>query len=107
MKTSTCPVCSGGITKGPSGYYTCSSHGVMPYGYVAGEFGRDRALDMMADWGMAERPRKRRAVEPSTEEPRPGVAELLKQLKGMTNPADKRRLRAKLRALGHKGGARG
>jgi hypothetical protein len=101
-----CPVCRGHVTKTERGFYTCARHGVMPYEYIRGRLSLDQALKMMADWGTAERPR-RVSRPPAVTAPRSDIEALLNQLRNAVNPADKRKLRARLRAAGHVGGARG
>lgn len=113
-KTS-CPICDGAVGEA-RGFFSCESHGIVPYDWAVGTITRDKALAMMAKWGH-EVPRKAakavsRPPTPPDESraqgtPPKGVAALLAALRVETNPADKRRLRAKLRAAGHTGGIRG
>lgn len=105
-----CPVCDGRITAS-GGYYSCDTHGIMPYDWVVGAISRDKALDMMEKWGHEIKRKKKLKVvtletlnEMHTPAPKGDVASLLNQLKVTTNPVDKRKLRAALRKAGHKGG---
>jgi hypothetical protein len=106
-----CPICNARTT-GDRGYTLCDEHGVIPYGWVAGELTHEKTLDMMSRWGIAvpAQAAKRRA-KPDEDASAPdstpaGVSALVNQLKTALNPADKRRIRAQLRRLGHKGGSR-
>lgn len=109
--TARCPVCEGRITEN-GGYYFCDSHGIMPYDWVVGNIGRDKALDMMEKWGLEiKRPKREKVVRTreSDDTPAPApvkgdVTSLLNQLKLAMNPVDKRKLRAALRKAGHTGG---
>lgn len=112
MSTPRCPIpsCHARLEL-DHGYHSCDEHGVIPYGYVAGEFGTEKALAMMAEWGVGDAQAAKRRAKPPKDVQAPvstpgGVQALLNQLKTALNPADKRRLRAQLRKLGHKGGAR-
>lgn len=100
-----CPSCNARAEL-ESGYYLCKVHGVVPYDWAMGTINQSKALDMMEKWGVqVKRPKK---VDAPTAEPvRGDVASLLNRLKVAVNPVDKRQLRAALRKLGHKGGARG
>ncbi len=97
----------------------CPTHGIVPYDFAIGVMGRDKALDMLSKWGVdvgdapkaLQRAAKRVArppVVPGRDEvPAGTVASLLGALRVETNPVEKRKLRARLRAAGHTGGLRG